>query len=102
MTRSPGVTVTEYPVTAEPPSLAGGCHEIVAVDELPEPVTVIGLMGTVRGVSTFVGSDGREFPAALVAVTVNVYPAPFVKPIKVHDNKPAVVHVFPPGKADTV
>ena len=61
----------------------------------------VGAPGTVRGVTGELGADGNPSPAALVAMTVNVYDVPFVSPVTVQDNA-AVLHVAPPGEAVTV
>ena len=47
-------------------------------------VTVVGAPGTVRGVTAVLAVDGALVPAALVAVTVNVYAVPLVRPVTVH------------------
>ena len=36
-------------------------------------------------------------PTLFDAFTVNVYAVPFVNPVTVHDNAPAVEHVLAPG-----
>jgi hypothetical protein len=44
-------------------------------------VTAVGTLGTVAGVTLLDGPVGALEPAALVAVTVNVYAVPFVRPV---------------------
>jgi hypothetical protein len=61
-----------------------------------KPVTV----GGGAGVTGLDGSDAGPVPFALVAVTVNVYGVPFVRPVTVQLNGPDVqVQVRPPGDA---
>ena len=51
---------------------------------LPEvPDTLVGCPGVVRGVTAADTSDTALVPAALVALTRNVYGVPFVKPVTV-------------------
>ena len=47
-------------------------------------VTLVGALGTVRGVMEADAEDAVEVPATFVAVTVNVYAVPLVNPVKVH------------------
>ena len=54
-----------------------------------------------RGVTALDAADGAPVPAALVAVTVNVYVVPLVRPVKVTGEAPPVA-VTPPGLAVTV
>ena len=62
---------------------------------------MVGAWGTVAAVSD-AGDDARLVPAALVAVTVNEYVVPAVRPeVMVHD-VPVVVQVPPPVLAVTV
>jgi hypothetical protein len=53
-------------------------------------------------VTRFDALDGAEVPVALVAVTVNVYDVPLVRPVTVAVVEPLVVAVFPPGLDVTV
>ena len=63
-----------------PPSLAGGDHETVT-DPLPGvPLTLRGRPGVVCGTTIPDALDAGLVPSAFVAVTVNVYDAPFVSP----------------------
>ena len=65
-----------------PPLLVGAVHD-TTTEPLPfVPLTPVGDAGTVRGVLT--AADALEatlVPAALLAVTVNVYDAPFGRPL---------------------
>ena len=54
-----------------------------------------------RGVTALDAADGAPVPAALVAITVNVYVVPLVRPVKVTGEAPPVA-VTPPGLAVTV
>ena len=65
-----------------PPLLTGAVHDTTA-ELLPgAPVTPVGWPGTVRGVITVAeATDAALVPAAFVAVTVNVYEAPFASPL---------------------
>ena len=74
--RPPGALVTVYPVTADPPSLAGALQLTVACAFPAAADTPVGFPGTVapaEGVTEFDGSDAALSPTALVATTVNVY-----------------------------
>jgi hypothetical protein len=48
------------------------------------------------------GLDAGPVPTAFLALTVNVYAVPLVRPVTVHPIVPAVVHVFAPGADVTV
>jgi hypothetical protein len=98
----PGDAVTVYPVTGEPPLLAGAVHDTTAWVFPPVAITAIGDPGTVPGVTATLGDEAGEVPAALVAVTVNVYAVPLVSPVTVAVVAPAVRALAPPGDAVTV
>ena len=68
----PGLKVTEYPVTGDPPSLVGAAHEIVAEPLPATAVTPTGALGTVTGVTADDGALAIESPTAFVATTENV------------------------------
>jgi hypothetical protein len=71
----PGAAVTVYPVTGEPPSLAGAVQDTTAWASPAVAVTFVGLPGAAAGavgVTAALGADAGELPAVLVAVTVNV------------------------------
>jgi hypothetical protein len=67
------ITRTVYPVTGDPPSLAGGAQLTVAHAFPGVADTAVGTPGTARGVTATEAVEAAEVPAALVAVTVNVY-----------------------------
>ena len=65
---------------AAPPFDVGAVN---ATDALPSPavaVTAVGADGVVAGVTALLGVDAALVPIALVAVTVNVYAVPLVRP----------------------
>ena len=78
-----GLEVTVYPVMAEPP--VGGAVQdrlAVVVDVVAEAVTARGAPGTLA-FSELEADDATLVPAELVAVTVNVYAVPVVRPVTV-------------------
>jgi hypothetical protein len=102
----PGVEVTVYPVMVEFPLLTGGDHEIVALASDDVANTFLGsdgAVGIIAGVMEFDGPDAMDVPTELVAVTVNVYIVPFVKPVTMADETSGpTVAVNPPGFDVTV
>jgi hypothetical protein len=69
----PGVEVTVYPVTADPPSDSGADQVTRAAPTIDVAVGVCGALGTVAGIKAAEATDGFEsFGAELVATTVNV------------------------------
>ena len=65
------------------------------------PETPVGTPGTVAGTTAPDAVDAEPVPAAFVAVTVNVYEVPFVRPVTVQ-LVVAVVQVSDPGEDVTV
>jgi hypothetical protein len=63
-------------------------------------VPIVGAPGTVVGVAELEAELAALVPRALVAVTVNVYAVPSVKPVTVIVPEPAceTVPVMPPGE----
>ena len=59
-------------------------------------VAPVGAPGAPSGVTRAVAADGGPVPKAVVAVTVNVYPTPFVKPVTT-SGLDAPEAVNPPG-----
>ena len=49
------------------------------------PNTVVGAPGVVAGTAAELADEALPVPAAFVAVTVNVYEVPFVKPVNVQE-----------------
>jgi hypothetical protein len=82
-------------VIADPPLLAGAVNEIVAEPFPATALTDVGVPGTVDGVTEFVALDAVLVPLAFVAVTVNVYVVPLVRPVIVI-GEPFPVAVKPP------
>ena len=67
---------------ADPPLLTGAL-QVNETCVLPAvPATEVGAPGTVRG-TTAADVSAAPVPAALVALTLNVYDVPFVKPVTV-------------------
>jgi hypothetical protein len=65
------------------------------------PETPVGAPGVVIGVTDADAVEAAEFPAALVAITVNVYAVPLVRPVTVQEVV-ALVQVNAPGDEVTV
>ena len=76
-----GLDVTVYPVIALPPVLAGGVKLTLAWAFPAVAVAAVGAFGTVAGVTLFDGADGALGPTPFVAVTVNVYVVPLLRPV---------------------
>ena len=97
----PGLEVTVYPLTAAP-FAAGAVQDttlwasVSAVADTPE-----GAPGTADGTTAEDGAEAALVPFAFVAVTVNVYEVPLVRPVTVQ-LVVAVVQVNPPGEEVTV
>jgi hypothetical protein len=82
---------------------AGAVHDTFDwVDSNEVAATPVGALGTVDGVAEFDATEAALVPARFVAVTVNVYAVPFVRPVTVQVVAPVVVHVFDPGVEITV
>jgi hypothetical protein len=120
------VAVPDAPVNAYPNSpcaaadveytKAAPVPRLTSVNAFPDPppefdpVTVVpdvppsALFATIAptGVTVPDGPDGEPVPTAFVAVTVNVYPVPFVNPVTVALVAPVVDAVKPPGDDVTV
>jgi hypothetical protein len=103
----PGEDVAVYDVIVAPPLEAGAVKATVAeVDPVFVAVPIVGALGTVRGTTAAETVDVAPVPAALVALTRNVYDVAFVKPVTVADadvEVPSanVVHDPPDGKYST-
>jgi len=85
-----------------PPLLTGAVQDTtdwVFAFEVPE--TEVGAPGTVEGTTAAEAVEVAPVPDTFVAVTVNVYEVPFVRPATVHEVV-AVVHVNEPGVDVTV
>jgi acyl-coenzyme A thioesterase PaaI-like protein len=98
----PGEDVTVYPVIAAPPVETGAVQDTTAwAFAAPVALTAVGAPGTVDGVAAAEAIEAAPVPETFVAVTVNVYDVPFVRPVTVHDVV-AVVQVNEPGEDVTV
>ena len=72
--------------------LDGALKLIVACVLVATAVTLVGAPGVVAGVTEFDAVDAVLVPTALVAVTVNVYVVPLLKPvIVIGDEEPLAV-----------
>jgi len=72
-------------VTADPPFAIGAVQETTELAftfELAE--TAVGAPGTVAGIAAAEAVEAVEVPDAFVAVTLNVYAVPLVRPVTVH------------------
>ena len=97
----PGLKVTEYPVTGDPPSLVGAAHEIVARPFPATAVTFVGALGAPTGVAVVDPTLDGESPLLFVAPTVKVYEVPFVRPVQFAVT-PVTTHDAPEGDDVTV
>ena len=79
----PGDTVTLYEVMGLPPFEAGAVKEMIACAFPALTETPVGDDGGAAGVTVAEDADGGLVPAAFVAVTVNEYAVPFVRPLTV-------------------
>ena len=90
-----------YPVIGVPPVLVGVSKEIVAAPDDATAVTCSGALGGAVGVTGAEADEETDVPIAFVAVTVNVYAWPIVRPVNVAGLL-VTVFVSPPGLAVTV
>jgi hypothetical protein len=87
-------------VIGEPP-FVGAVHVSVTAP-LPGVAAVrVGVPGVVAGVALN-AFEAAPVPTPFVAVTVNEYVVPLVRPPTVQESAPLVVQVAPPGEAVTV
>ena len=86
---------------AVPPFEDGAVNVMVAWEFPRVAVPIVGAPGTAAGVTEFDADDAVLVPELLVAVTVNVYAVPLVRPVTVMgDEEPLAV--MPPGDDVTV
>lgn len=98
-----GNEVTVYPPITAPPSLLGTVQETTDRPSAPVvAITSVGAEATDEGVIATDAADAPLVPAAFVAVTVNVYLMPLVRPVTVQDNARVEMHTNPPGEDVTV
>jgi hypothetical protein len=93
--KPPVLEVAVYVVIADPPLLAGAVNVIVAEPFPAVAETLVGAPGVVAGVTEFEVAEAVLVPVAFVAVTVNVYAVPFVRPVMVIGEPPLVAVKFP-------
>ena len=97
-----GLEVTVYEVI-ELPLAVGAVHDTVALPCPAVAITPVGLPGSPEGVTLLDGLEAAPDPSTFVAVTVNVYGVPFVRPVTVQESCPLDhAHVLPPGELVTV
>jgi hypothetical protein len=82
-------------VIAEPPLLRGAVNETDALPSKAVADTAVGAFGTVEGITALEADEASEVPMPFVAVTLNVYGAPLVKPETVHVAIGAIVVQVP-------
>ena len=97
----PGLEVTVYEVMAFPPSEIGAEKETEASALPAVAVPIVGAPGTVAGVTELEAEEALPVPTMFVAVTVNVYGVPLVRPVTVIGEL-APVPVIDPGLEVTV
>ena len=91
-------------VITDPPLFAGAVKATVALALPAAAAPMVGAPGTVAaapGVTLFDAADAGPVPIALVAVTVNVYAVPLVRPVT-EIGLAVPVAVIPPGLDVTV
>ena len=97
----PGSEVTVYKVIGEPP-LDAGAFQVMLACPFPAVATIpVGELGMVTGVMEFDDPDAGLVPTLSVAVTLNVYSVPLVRPVSTMDDC-VVVAVMLPGDEMTL
>jgi len=91
----PGFEVTVYPVIVLPPFDAGAVKLTVACALLAVAFTAVGASGVVYGVTVADAVEALPVPVVLVALTVNVYAVPLVRPTIVIGLAEPVAVIFP-------
>ena len=84
----PVLDVTVYEVMADPPLLAGALKVTVAWPFPATALTPVGAPGTVAGTTELLVPEDVLVPTEFVAVTVNVYVVPFVRPVTTSGDPP--------------
>ena len=69
------------------PPLDAGVVQFTVTDVALATATapIVGAPGTVTGVIAADATDATDVPAVFVAVVLNVYAVPFVKPVTIHE-----------------
>jgi len=94
----PEDAVTVYSVIGAPPFEAGAVHEITDIEfAFDDAITFVGAPGAVAGVAAADAIDAVEVPEIFVAVTLNVYEVPLVRPATTQEVSPFVVQTLFPG-----
>jgi hypothetical protein len=89
----PGKLVAVYPLITPPVTI--GATQVRFAERLPAcAATAVGGPGTVSGVTVLDGSEAGPVPATLVAVTVNAYGVPLVRPETVQKVAPVLAQVW--------
>ncbi len=86
----PPLDVTVYDVIAEPPLLTGAENVTTASPFPAVAVPIVGASGVVAGTTALDTAEAVLVPTAFVAVTVNVYVVPLVRPVTVIGEDPPV------------
>jgi len=88
----------------DPPVLRDPSQETATEESLRTAVTLRGADGTSAGTTTPLGTEALELPTAFVAMTVNEYDVPLVRPVTTHVNGFATdgTHTKPPGSDVTL
>jgi len=98
----PGFDVTVYPLIAAPPVVVGAFHDTTDTPSALEvAATLVGAPGAVAGIADADAVEAALKPDAFVAVTVNVYANPLVRPSTAQDVV-ELVQILPPGLEVTV
>jgi hypothetical protein len=101
-TASPAALRTTYLEIAAPPLFAGAVQDTTDwAFAAPVAETAVGTPGTVEGTTEADAEEAEPVPDTFVAVTVNEYDLPLVRPETVHEVE-AVAHVNEPGFEVTV
>ena len=87
---------------AEPPFDAGAVQVTVACAFPGVAITFVGAPEGPAGDTEVEALDATLLPIAFSALTVKVYPVPFVRPVTVHELPCVALQVNPPGEEVTV
>lgn len=91
----PGLDVTVYCIISKPPLSVGGVNVTVACPFPAVAETPVGANGTLAGIIAAEGADASDVPIAFVAVTMNVYEVPFVRPDTIIGEAVPVLNIDP-------
>jgi hypothetical protein len=83
-------------VTVAPPFEVGAVQETTDCPFTFDVArTVVGAPGTVDGTAAAEAAEATDAPLTLLAVTVNVYDLPFVRPLTKHEVAVSATQVYP-------